>query len=713
MELRSPLNRLMVVAAVLALWAGGALGRLGYLQLYRYSEFLSRAEHQQQHIVEISPKRADIFDRNVHALAMSARVDSCFAVPSEISDPEMVARLLGRVLNVSSDEMQTRLASSRSFVWIARKLPPETAARMAGLNLRGIYFQKEDERFYPKRSLAAPVLGYVDIDERGLGGIEYALDDRIRSKPGRMLILADAHSRWYDSTSRTTESGSSVVLTIDENIQYIAEKELAAAVNETHAKAGTVVVQDPSNGEILAMASWPTFNPNAVAGSAPEARMNRAVGALYEPGSVFKIVTLSAAIDQGITSADEVVDCQMGAIYIAGHRIRDHKPFGNLTVAQILQHSSDVGSIKIGLRLGAPKFYEYIRAYGFGSLSGIDLPGENRGLLRRLENWTPISIGAVSMGQEVGVTPVQMITAVSAIANGGLLYRPHVVLALRRGGQEVVPGEPAPRRVVKATTAATMRAMLEGVVLGGTGQRARLGGYTSAGKTGTAQKIDPATGRYSATQLIASFVGFAPINNPAVTILVQLDSPVGAHEGGSVAAPVFKRVAEQVLAYRNVPHDIALPSGALRASHAVQTGAERDDVADFVPGQVESPIADVAAEQSWPPANPVSAAMNVPTPASAPTVAPSAIPEATPAGLPTVELAEGKTVAMPNLAGKSVREVIQICMQLGINPVLAGSGIVQEQQPDAGTLVRRGGPITVRFGRRAGITQVQASKQNR
>ena len=237
------------------------------------------------------------------------------------------------MLGVPPDEIATRLASSHSFVWIARKLPPETAARIAALNLRGIYFQREDQRFYPKRELAAPVLGYVDIDEKGIGGIEYQLDDRIRSKPGRMMILADAHSRWYDSSDKTPEAGSSVVLTIDENIQFIAEKELAAAIAETHAKAGTVIVQDPSNGEILAMASWPTFNPNAAGGSPPEARMNRAVGALYEPGSVFKIVTLSAAIDQGITTPDEVVDCQMGAIYIAGHRIRDHTPYGLLTVS--------------------------------------------------------------------------------------------------------------------------------------------------------------------------------------------------------------------------------------------------------------------------------------------------------------------------------------------------------------------------------------------
>src|SRR5580704_13023869 len=590
MDFRSPQIRVLIVTAALGLWTAAALARLADLQLLHYSDYLARAERQQQRIVEISPKRADILDRNLNELAMSTSLDSCFAVPAEIVDNDLAARLLGSVVGLPADEISARLSSSRSFIWIARKLPPATAARIRQLNLRGIYFQKENQRFYPKRDLAAAVLGYVDIDEKGLGGIEYQLDGRIRSKAARMLILTDAHNRWYESADKTPEAGSSVILTIDENIQFIAEKELATAIEETHAKAGTVLVEDPSNGEILAMASWPKFNPNAPGGSPAEARMNRAVGALYEPGSVFKIVTLSAAIDQGITTPDEVVDCQMGAIYIAGHRIRDHKAYGLLTVSQILAHSSDVGAIKIGLRLGAPKFYEYIRSYGFGELTGIDLPGENRGLLRRLENWTPVSVGSISMGQEVGVTPLQMISAVSAMANGGLIVRPHVIREFRHGNQITEPAEAQqlPRRVIKETTAASMRRMLEGVVLEGTGKKAKLDGYTSAGKTGTAQKYDPNTGRYSTHDLIASFVGFAPINTPAVTIYVQLDSPTGAHEGGQVAAPVFKRIAQQVLAYLDVPHDVPVAAETLRTSraHAVQ---QKDDslsaVSDFDPMQ--------------------------------------------------------------------------------------------------------------------------------
>ena len=692
MDFRSPQNRLLIVAAALGLWTLSATARLADLQLLRYGEYLARAERQQQHIVAISPQRADILDRNLQELAMSTSLDSCFAVPSEIEDNDRAASLLGPLVGSAPDEIATRLSSSHSFVWIARKLPPATVARIRKLNLRGIYFQKENQRFYPKRDLAAAVLGYVDIDEKGIGGIEYQLDDRIRSKASRMLILSDAHNRWYESADKAPEAGASVELTIDENIQFVAEKELAAAIEETHAKTGTVIVQDPNDGQILAMASWPKFDPNAPGSSPGEARMNRAIGALYEPGSVFKIVTLSAAIDQGITTPDEVVDCQMGAIYIAGHRIRDHHAYGLLTVSQILAHSSDVGAIKIGLRLGAPKFYQYIRAYGFGDPTGIDLPGENRGLLRRLENWTPVSVGSISMGQEVGVTPLQMINAVSAIANGGLLYRPRVVLALRRGSQLEQEPQPEPKRVVRETTAAAMRAMLEGVVLNGTGTKAQLDGYTAAGKTGTAQKIDPATGRYSATQLIASFVGFAPINNPALTILVQLDSPVGAHEGGSVAAPVFKRIAEQALPYLNVPRDVPVAPATLRAARRSQA-AESADVSDYDPAQF-TPVSLVDSSSAG-------------SSSAAPVIS-AADAELLPAQ--TVELAAGEGVSVPDLSGKTVRQVTEICVQLGVNPVLVGAGTVQSQSPEPGTMVRAGASVIIQFGRPV-LTQAQLRAQ--
>jgi cell division protein FtsI (penicillin-binding protein 3) len=448
----------------------------------------------------------------------------------------------------------------------------------------------------------------------------------------------------------------------------------------THAMAGTVMVMNPNTGEILALANWPKFNPNAANESPAEARMNRAVSALYEPGSTFKLITLAAAFDQGITRPEEVFDCENGAVYVAGHRIRDHKPFGLLNVADILAQSSDVGAIKIALRLGAPKFYDYIRAFGFGQPTGVDMPGESKGLLRRLENWSAVSIGSISMGQEVGVTPVQLISAVSAIANGGMLYRPHVIAELRRG-DHLMPAEgslaPAePRKVIRPETAATLRRLMEGVVLNGTGKLAHLDGWTAAGKTGSAQKIDPATGRYSATQLIASFTGFAPINDPAVTILVSLDSPVGQHEGGQVAAPVFKRIAEQVLPHLDVPRDVPIGPRLVKAGYKNREISDSAMLEDFTP-------TDFSGQPDQPPMG--STATN-----------PKGGKSQTPPAMVAVD--EGSDIQVPDLSGKTMREVTEICLRLGLDPILVGSSLATNQTPAAGTKVRRGAKITVQFG---------------
>jgi len=674
-------RRLLIVVILAAVWMTAVLVRLAYLQLFCYREYLSRARRQQQHVVEVAPRRGEIYDRNMRPLAMSIPVDSCFAVPSEISDQELAARLLSGVLGIPRENIAARLASSRSFAWIARKLPPEKAQAIAVLGLKGIYFQKESQRFYPKRELAAHVLGYVDIDGNGLGGIEYQLDSQMHGKPGRMLVLEDARRRWFASSEQTADAGANAVLTLDEKIQYIAEKELIATVERTHALAGTVIVGNPNDGEIYAMANWPRFNPNAAGESPAEARMNRAISALYEPGSTFKLITLSAAFEERVTRPDEVFDCQNGAVYIAGHRIRDHKPFGLLTVAGILAHSSDVGAIEIALRLGAPKFYEHIRAFGFGAPTGVDLPGESKGLLRPLENWTPVSAGSISMGQEIGVTPIQLLSAVSAIANGGLLYRPHVVKELRRGGQILTPdgARPVsePQRVLRPQTAATLRHLMEGVILDGTGKLARLDGWTAAGKTGTAQKIDPTTGRYSRSQLIASFTGFAPLNQPAVAIIVSLDSPVGPHEGGQVAAPVFKRVAEQTLAYLDVPRDVplgpAVEGAALRRRAA---DASVEDLADFSPADPETE-AQLGNQE---------------------TAVHGSYEQKENAAVATVAVGDEGGVPAPALTGKTMREVTMECLRLGLQPVLVGTGIALEQSPAAGAAVHPGSKITIRFG---------------
>src|SRR5277367_16904 len=452
----TPANRLLIVAGLALLWMVGVSGRLAYLQLIRHTDYMARALRQQQRTIDISPKRGEIYDRNMHPLAMSIQVDSAFAVPSEVPDISLAARLLSGVLGVPRNVLEERLGTSNSFVWVQRKLPPEQAEAIAALNLKGIYLQKENQRFYPKRDMAAHVLGFVDPDEKGLGGIESELDGQIRGKSERVMVMADARQHHFDGALKADgpqyERGASVVLTLDEKIQYIAERELATAMAKTRALAGTVIVMNPNTGEILAMANWPKFNPNTATAVPAESRMNRAVSAIYEPGSTFKLITLAAALDQGITRPDEVFDCENGAVYISGHRIRDHLPFGLLTVSDILAKSSDVGAIKIALRLGAPRFYDYVRAFGFGSLTGVELPYESRGRVESLD-WKPVSTAAISMGQEVGVTPIQLVTAVSAIANGGLRYKPHVIAELR-SGEKVLPEVDAlataePKRVIR------------------------------------------------------------------------------------------------------------------------------------------------------------------------------------------------------------------------------------------------------------------------
>ena len=764
MEGRRPRTRIFSLAFVVVLGLGVVLGRLIQLQIVQYGDYLARARRQQQRIVEVSPARGIVYDRNLHELAMSIPEDSCFAVPAEISDPSMVARLLSGILKMEPEEIESRLAGSKSFVWLARKLPADRVQRIQALNLRGIYFQKESQRFYPKGDLASHALGYVDIDGRGLGGVEYQYDGRLRGKPVQMLVMADARRRWYEHHGPDAGLAANLVLTLDVNIQYIAEKALDAAIARTHAKAGAIVVQDPNTGEILALANWPTFDPNSAGAAAPDARMDRAVSALYEPGSTFKIVTVAAALNEGITNPDEVIDCQMGSIVIANHLIHDHKPFGLLTVTKIIADSSDVGAIKLGLRLGPKKFYDYIRAFGFGTPTGVELPGESRGLLRRLENWSAISIGGVSMGQEVGVTPVQLISAVSAIADGGVVHRPRMVREVRAcaaggnadgGGaasatidcaappapsqssapaetatsQSSVSADDSSHRVVRPETAAMMRKMLEEVVLNGTGRQARLEGYTVAGKTGTAQKIDPATGRYSTHDYIASFVGFAPVNSPAITVLAVLDSPVGGHMGGEVAAPVFREVAQQTLSYLRVPPDVPVAPPATVAAKQKSGAAEAADLSDFDSGQLLDPNSQRTDEPflipapgapSLPPAGrrAQAAITTVRATAAPPAPVPHPLapgkrdpkPEALPSAETTVVVDESNGVPVPSFEGRTVRAFVEECIKLGLSPVPVGAGVAVEQSPPSGTRVRSGSRIVVRFAASSGV---HAISQNR
>ena len=665
MEQRSLRLRWLVVWVLALVWMAVVLARLSYLQLFCYTEYFAKAQHQQQRVFEISPKRGSIYDRKGRELAISIPMDSVFADPSDIKDAAMVARLLSRVLDIPAEELETKIREARTPVRLAKKLSPETVQRIEDMNLKGVFFQKENRRVYPQHELLAHVLGYVDVDEKGIGGIEYTLDKQIRGRPGRMMVLADGKRRWYDRREAAADPGASVTLTIDQTIQFIAEKELARGMEETRAQTGTIVVQDPHTGELLAVANAPTFDPNDAGKYSDRVRMDRAVVAAYEPGSTFKMITFAGAFENGVTNPGELVDCQMGSILVAGRLIHDHKPFGILNVREILEQSSDVGTIKIALRLGESRFYDTIRDFGIGQLTGIELPGENRGLLRPVENWSANSIGSIAIGQEVSVTPVQIISAASAIANGGTLYRPRIVREIQPDASSQARAQSASQQATDAKSAATVREMMEGVVLEGTGKPAKLDGYTAAGKSGTAQEIDAATGRYSPNQYVASFVGFAPVNEPVVTILVVFDSPVGQHFGGDVGGPVFKRVAEQVLAYMDAPHDVPMPSNLQTAKNLSRT-PEQDSSNDINEARYQAAVAQKA-------------------------------PPETPAA--TVAFSEEDAVLVPDLAGRTVRGVTEECSRLGLVPSLIGSGVALEQSPEAGARVERGSSVTVRFGR--------------
>lgn len=660
--------RWLVVWVVAVAWMVLVLARLSYLQLFRYGEYFARAQRQQERIFEISPNRGTIYDRNSRELAVSLPMDSVFADPAEITDPEMVAQLLSRLLKTSADDLETKIRAAHTPVRLARKLSPDTVQRIDNMNLKGVFFQKENRRVYPQHDLAASVIGYVDVDEKGLGGIEYSLDKEIRGRPGKMMVMADGRRRWYDRREDAAETGSSVVLTIDQTIQYIAEKELARAIQETHAIHGIVVIQNPNSGELLAIANWPTFDPNNAGTYPADSRMDRAVSAAYEPGSIFKPLTMTGAIENGVVTPDELIDCQMGQILVAGRVIHDWHKFGILTVRQVLENSSEVGTIKVALLLGAPRFYNVIRGFGMGQLTGIALPGENPGLFRPLDDWSGNSIASIATGQEVSVTPIQIISAISAIANGGILYKPRVVKEVRGGIQPFTLAGNDPTRVTDQKTAATVREMMEGVVLDGTGRKAQLDGYTVAGKTGTAQKINPVTGRYSRKDYYSSFVGFAPVNNPAVTILVTLDSPTeGSHEGGMAAAPVWQRIAQQVLAYLDVPHDVPTPSDLETAKNSRRSNAPS------APGSANSQTMEARFE--------------------------AAIERNGRHAPRTVAFGTPDSVTVPDVTGQSVRDVTENCTHLGLVPTLIGNGIALQQFPAAGTSVLRGSQVTVRFGR--------------
>jgi cell division protein FtsI (penicillin-binding protein 3) len=712
------------------LWLVVICLRLVYLQIFCYGDFERRAQRQQQRTFDLSAKRGVIYDRAGHELAMSIQVESAFLVPSETPDLPNVVSLITRITGDDPHVVLADCQAHKTFCWVARKADAETADRIRALNLKGIHFQKEPKRFYPKRELAAQVLGYVGTEDQGLSGLEREFNSQLQGEPGKMMISVDARKRWFASVEQEPKPGNNLVLTIDENIQAIAERELQRGMEETKAIAGTVIVENPHTGEILALTNRPTFNPNNKKEIKPESLKDHAVSDIYEPGSTFKMVTISAGLDEKVTRPDEMFDCQMGSIVISGMRIRDSKPHGLLSVSDIIAESSDVGAIKVGMRLGNDRFYKYIRGFGFGQRTGIELPGETRGMTKPPERWSKVSFAAISMGQEIGISAVQLAALISTIANDGVRVPPRIVagtIAPQNAPQTIAFQPVEGTRVISSLTAAQMKQMLQGVVLHGTGRKAILEGYSSAGKTGTAQKVDPATGAYSKTKYVGSFAGFAPINNPQIAVVVILDSAVGLHQGGQVSAPIFQRIVQQVLEYEHVPHDVELPPSrqvllarrnvpeknleesspdhlgasldvaeaagdagvATQPKPAAAAQAANDSTSTANQGQVV-PAASTRAE-----AQPVSSSPGSPGNSSS-TVITSTKGATT--GTFVLDIEEGG-IEVPSFLGKNLRGALDIAQDAGLDLEALGSGIAREQSPQPGARVASGARVVVRFSR--------------
>ena len=762
--------RFWLICLLFLLWAILIAVRLFWLQVVLHSEFQERARQQQQRTFDVAPRRGVLYDRNLRELAMTVQVDSIFAVPSEIANKQATAHELAAIVHTddaltAEEQIAARLDAARNFAWVARRVTPEVATRIhAQIDpcapdkhkfipndlcltsvFKGVYIQKEFQRFYPDNEIAAQVLGYVGMDDKGLGGLEQKFEPQLHGVAGHMYTALDAHRRVLGSSEREPQPGRNLVLTIDENIQFMAERALDHAMQRTQAASGTVVVQDVHTGQILALAIRPTFNPNLFRRATPELLRNHAVSDVYEPGSTFKLIAYAAALDQHQAAPDDMVDCQGGKITLAGRVIHDNQGehFGVIPVHKALEESSDVGAIKMALKVGQDRFYQYVRDFGFGSRTGAEMPGETRGLLQPVNKWSPSSIGSIAIGQEIGVTPIQLVSMVSTIANGGVYLPPRVLMPgqvdgaangqpatapkgsavpqvspmpFKPGGELPDPLPAGAHRVLSTMTAAEMRKMMEGVVLYGTGKQAQLNGYSSGGKTGTAQKIDPVTHLYSKTMHIASFAGIAPVNNPVIAVAVIIDSPKGDYYGAAVSAPVFAEVAQQVLEYLAVPHDIdlrqhrALSKADLQVreddAHAQNSDinalfAAANDLPSDDPLRGGGPEAPRALSSQTPsgaqPSNAVANAApgNVIPPQPAATHQPAASqPDPS-----AIIVAGEKTLRVPSLIGLPVRKVIEQAAAAGLEVQITGNGTVREQAPAPGTMVAPGTKIVVRCGR--------------
>ena len=662
-------KRIVITAIFLGVWIVGIEARLVMLQIVEHADLVARATRQQMTKMDVAAMRGDILDRKGRVLATSVDSDSIFAVPSAIEDPKgtvaALCKAFGDCTAKERDALVDRLGKTRSFAYVRRQVAPDQAKRVAALKLDGIEFIKEDRRFYPNKELAAHLLGYVGLDNRGLNGLEFTYDAQIRGKAGRVLVQTDARRRAFARIERPSTTGSTVELTIDEYLQHIAERELHTGVIENKAAGGTAIVMNPHTGEILAMANEPTFNPNVYRDFDETDRRNRAVQDLYEPGSTFKVVTVSAALEEKVMTPDTIIDTHPGRIQVAPGRIvkeNEGHDYGVIPLSQVIVESSNVGAIKIGFKVGAERLSRYVGLYGFGHAVSRDFPGESPGIVWRADKLNDGGLASVAMGYQVGVTPLQIVAAVGSVANGGQYIEPRVIHAVYRDNRRYIVQPNVQRRIISAETAASMTAIMEGVVSAekGTAHAAQINGFTIAGKTGTAAKL--VGGRYSKSEYNASFVGFLPSRDPQIAVVVVIDSPHGPNRffGGTVSAPIFKRIAEASLRYMGVGQTINPPAPVLVARRGE--------------------------------------GVNVPS---------ASISEG--ADSPTVSLvSDGPPGTMPDLHGMSAREALRKMIRLGLAARVDGNGFVVAQDPPAGASLDAVSAGRVTLARSAGLHHDQA-----
>jgi cell division protein FtsI (penicillin-binding protein 3) len=622
--------------------------RAYHLQVRCQDDWVERAERQHQRVIPLTPQRGTIYDHNGEELALSIETDSIYVNPADVDDPARVVEYLADALQLPKRGLQAKLKSNKNFLWIKRQVSPQESSLVRAMDFPGVHFIKEHKRYYPNGELGAQVIGFTGLDPHGLEGLELKYDAQILGDGGFLVTERDNRGRGIGATDPLVNQGrfgASLHLTLDKNIQYIVEKELAAGVKAQNAKAGTVIVLEPATGKILAMASQPSFNPNSFARYQQKNYRNRAVADAYEPGSTLKVFLIASALNEKLVTPEKIIDCERGAYRVGGKVIHDHHPYDKLSVSDILKFSSNIGAAKIGKSLEREKFYNYLTEFGFGELTGIEVPGESRGLLRSPEDWFEVDLAAISFGQGLMVTPLQLAAATGAIANGGYLMQPYLVeKVVDSYGQVVENRQPQiQRRVVTAEVAHQVTKMMETATdEGGTGTLADVEGYLVAGKTGTAQKVDTVTGGYSVDKRLSSFVGFVPASNPKLVILVMIDEPKEKTYGGLVAAPVFSRIASQALTHLQVPPTLQV----------------RRDQNRPLPEVMENP--------------PVQPTVYQPSKGD-------------------------DQPLMPGLIGMSFRQVLQTMERTKLNIKLQGSGRVVAQSPQPGGKITYGSEVWVRL----------------